>query len=295
MELKNRIFPYPIYSSIHEESDYSSKPFEVLIKTENDMKNGLLKLLINWKVHEKALAYELAEDRACFALHIECPSTTFYSLTKTRDSDFSIELKLSDLNQTVQIVSMLIASKPIENYQSPNLVGLFQNQSYFFEQGNIIGIGDSYKINVKKDVDKFKQIKSLFEINMHSEKNKQISYHISSDTSKVHILIPREDYEYYESAGQNPSLKSTLDSLFIVPVLSELLTRIKYEDSLNFEDTWVEAVLKAYRRVSNIEINVENRLEINPVVDCQKIYNYPLINSFEYILKVGQERQNGDE
>jgi hypothetical protein len=295
MELKNRIFPYPIYSSIQEESDYSSKPFEVSINMENDSKNGLLKLIINWKVHEKALEYEIAEDRVCFALHIECPSTTFYSLIKTRDSSFSIELKLSDLNQTVQIVSMLIASKPIENYGSSNLLGLFQGQSYFFERGNIIGIGDSYKINVKKDVDKFKQIKSLFEINMHSGQNKQIFYHISTDTSKVHIFIPREDYDYYESAGQNPSLKSTLDSLFIVPVLSELLTRIKYDESLNFEDIWVEAVLKAYQRVSKSEINVENRSEIEPVVDCQKIYNDPLINSFEYILKVGQERQNGDE
>ena len=295
MELKNRIFPYPIYNSIQEESDYSSKPFEVSINMENDAKNGLLRLSVFWKVHEKALEYEIAEDRLSFALHIECPATTFYSLTKTRDSSFSIELKLSDLNQTVQIVSMLIASKPIENFQSPNLVGLFQNQSYFFEQGNIIGIGDSFKINVKKDVDKVKQIKSLFEINWHSEQNKRISYHISPDSTKVHISIPRKDYEYYESAGQNPSLKSTLDSLFIVPVLSDLLSRIKLEELINFEDTWVDAVVKAYQRVSTIEINDENRRDIDPVVACQKIYNDPLINSFEYILKVGKERQNGDE
>jgi hypothetical protein len=295
MELKNRIFPYPIYNSIQEESDYSSKPFEVSISMENDAKNGLLRLNVFWKVHEKALEYEIAEDRLTFALHIECPATTFYSLTKTRDSTFSIDIKLSDLNQTVQIVTMLIASKPIENYKSSNLVGLFQNQSYFFEQGNIIGIGDSFKINVKKDVDKVKQIKSLFEINWHSEHNKRISYHISPDSTKVHISIPRKDYEYYESAGQNPSLKATLDSLFIVPVLSDLLSRIKLEELINFEDTWVDAVVKAYQRVSTIEINDENRRDIDPVVACQMIYNDPLINSFEYILKVGQERQNGDE
>ena len=295
MELKNRIFPYPIYNSIDEENDYSSKPFEVSVNMEKDIKNGLLKLRTSWKVHEKSLESEILEGRIAFALHIECPSTTFYLLKKTTEKEFSLEIKLIDLNQSVQVVSMLIATKPIENFSSSNLEGLFKNQTFFFEEGNILGIGDSYKIIIKKDEDKIKQIKSLFEINFHSEDNKKISYRISTDSSKIHILIPRKDYEYYDSASQNPSLKSTLDSLFIVPVLHDLISRIKLEEVIDYEETWVDSIIKAYQRVSSTEITDENRRDIDPLVASQAIYNDSLINSFEYVLKVGQERQNGDE
>jgi hypothetical protein len=295
MELKNRIFPYPIYNSIDKENDYSSKPFEVSISMEKDIKNGLLKLSISWIVHEKALENEILEGRVAFALHIECPSTTFYLLEKTAEKDFSLEIKLNDLNQSVQVVSMLIATKTVQNFSSPNLEGLFKNQSFYFEEGNILGIGDSYKINIKKDEDKVKQIKSLFEINFHSENNKRISYSIGTDSNKIHIFIPRKDYEFYDSASQNPSLKSTLDSLFIVPVLHDLLSRIKLEERIDFEETWVDSIVKAYQRVSSTEITDENRRDIDPLIASQVIYNESLINSFEYVLKVGQERQNGDE
>jgi hypothetical protein len=151
MELKNRIFPYPIYNSIDKENDYSSKPFEVSISMEKDIKNGLLKLSISWMVYEKALENEIFEGRVAFALHIECPSTTFYLLKKTTEKDFSLEIKLNDLNQSVQVVSMLIATKTVQNFSSPNLEGLFKNQTFYFEEGNILGIGDSYKINIKKE------------------------------------------------------------------------------------------------------------------------------------------------
>jgi len=295
MELKNRIFPYPIYNSIDKENDYSSKPFEVSISMEKDIKNGLLKLSISWIVYEKALENEIFEGRVAFALHIECPSTTFYLLKKTTEKDFSLEIKLNDLNQSVQVVSMLIATKTVQNFSSPNLEGLFKNQTFYFEEGNILGIGDSYKINIKKDEDKVKQIKSLFEINFHSEDNKRISYSIATDSNKIHIFIPRKDYEFYDSASQNPSLKSTLDSLFIVPVLHDLLSRIKLEERIDFEDTWVDSIVKAYQRVSSTEITDENRRDIDPLIASQVIYNESLINSFEYVLKVGQERQNGDE
>lgn len=295
MELKNRIFPYPIYNSIDEENDYSSQPFEVSVNMEKDIKSGLLKLRTSWKVHEKSLEYEILEGRIAFALHIECPSTTFYLLKKTTEREFSLEIKLIDLNQSVQVVSMLIATKPIENFSSSNLEGLFKNQTFFFEEGNILGIGDSYKIIIKKDEDKIKQIKSLFEINFHSEDNKKISYIIATDSSKIHILIPRKDYEYYDSASQNPSLKSTLDSLFIVPVLHDLISRIKLEEVIDYGETWVDSIIKAYQRVSSTEITDENRRDIDPLVASQAIYNDSLINSFEYVLKVGQERQNGDE
>jgi hypothetical protein len=295
MELKNRIFPYPIYNSIDKENDYSSKPFEVSISMEKDIKNGLLKLSISWMVYEKALENEIFEGRVAFALHIECPSTTFYLLKKTPEKDFSLEIKLNDLNQSVQVVSMLIATKTVQNFSSPNLEGLFKNQTFYFEEGNILGIGDSYKINIKKDEDKVKQIKSLFEINFHSEDNKRISYSIATDSNKIHIFIPRKDYEFYDSASQNPSLKSTLDSLFIVPVLHDLLSRIKLEERIDFEDTWVDSIVKAYQRVSSTEITDENRRDIDPLIASQVIYNDSLINSFEYVLKVGQERQNGDE
>jgi hypothetical protein len=295
MELKNRIFPYPIYNSIDKENDYSSKPFEVSISMEKDIKNGLLKLSISWMVYEKALENEIFEGRVAFALHIECPSTTFYLLKKTTEKDFSLEIKLNDLNQSVQVVSMLIATKTVQNFSSPNLEGLFKNQTFYFEEGNILGIGDSYKINIKKDEDKVKQIKSLFEINFHSEDNKRISYSIATDSNKIHIFIPRKDYEFYDSASQNPSLKSTLDSLFIVPVLHDLLSRIKLEERIDFEDTWVDSIVKAYQRVSSTEITDENRRDIDPLIASQVIYNDSLINSFEYVLKVGQERQNGDE
>jgi hypothetical protein len=294
MELKNRIFPYPIYSAINEENDYQCTPFKVSI-VESVNENHNLILDVSWGIFDESLLKELNNKNISFLLHIECPSTTFFEVVKNNTQNFKVELNMNDLNGNVQIISMLVVSSPIYNFQSPNLKGVFKKKSFYFEQGNIIGIGESYRINIEKNIDQIKKIDSLFEINFHLERSKKISYLIDLSTGKVHIQLPKESYDYYESSCQNPSLKSTLDSLFIVPILHELLCKIQMEDSLDLDETWVKSILSAYQKVYKEEITMENRRNIKPLEASQSIYNDSLISSFEYVLKVGQERTNEDD
>jgi len=74
-----------------------------------------------------------------------------------------------------------------------------------------------------------------------------------------------------------------------------LLQLIKNSESFNFEQVWVKAISNSYKKLFGEEISEENRRNINPLVLAQQIFNSPYIASFDYVLKVGQEKNYGDE
>jgi len=130
MELKNRIFPYPIYSSIQDESDYTCKPFEVILVQNMDHSNEILKLDVNWIVFDSSLLEEINKGNIVFALHIECPATTYFLLKQTKEASFSIELPLSEINQVVQVVSLLLVNNNISAFRSLNFSKYYSNSDY---------------------------------------------------------------------------------------------------------------------------------------------------------------------
>jgi hypothetical protein len=293
--LKNRIYPYPIYTTSEDDCDYLGKPFEVKLESATDLIKQEINFLINFQIHDFALSQEMQKGNVLFVTHIECPTTNYFNIIKTNDNNQSINIGLKNINQTVQLVTFLVVNKDIYDFHSSNFKGIFANTKYYFERGNIIGIGDSYKININKDTDKIAKINSIFEFNYQLNDNINFHYQIDVNENKIHIYLPKKHYDYYASAMHNPSLKPSLVSLFIFPTLVSLLGKIQNEESINFDSIWVKSILKSYKKKTGEEFDYENRKSINPILMAQQLYDSPVINGFEYILKVGEGKNYGEE
>ncbi len=295
MELKNRIYPYPIYTTSEEECDYLGRPFEVKLESAIDLTKQEINLFFNYQVYDYDLNQEIENGNVLFVMHIECPTTNYFKIIKTNNNNQSIKISLKSINQTVQLVTFLVVNKDIYKFNSTNFKGIFANTSYYFERGNIVGIGDTYKINVNKDTDKIVKINSLFEFNYQLNDTKTFHYQIDVNENKIHIYLPKQYYDYYGSAMHNPSLKPSLVSLFIFPTLVSLLGKIQNEENINFDSIWVKSILKSYKKKTGEDFDYETRKSINPILIAQQLYDFPVINSFEYILKVGEGKNYGEE
>jgi hypothetical protein len=295
MELKNRLYPYPVYTTSNEDNDYLVKPLEVKVQHNLDLINQQYNLEIDFDVFDNALNEEIRKGTVQFVTHLECPNTNYFKLIQSKSNKQSIQIDLKSINQTVQLVTFLVVIKEIDNFNSINFKGIFKNSSFYFERGNIIGVGDSFKITIQKNINKIANINSIFEINYHLNNNKNYDFRISPDENKIHINLPKKHFEFYAGAMHNPSLKPTLDSLFIFPTLVSLLGKIQNEESLNIDSIWVKTIVNSYKKKTGEEIDLENRKTIDPFVIAQQLYDSPVINSFEYILKVGEEKNYGEE
>jgi hypothetical protein len=76
MEIRNRLFPYPVLAFYND--DYINSLFDVSVSTE--IGKQVIKFAFDVNL-ENDLLYNLIEnDDADFAIHIECPSTSFREL-----------------------------------------------------------------------------------------------------------------------------------------------------------------------------------------------------------------------
>lgn len=284
MVFRNKIFPYPIYHSEGDKNCYTSTPFETNLRKLDKENNDILNFVVNLKVFEQTLLELLEKKFITFFIHIECVETNFFKVVESSNTEIEILLETKDIHKKIQIHTFLIAKEDIDSFTSNNFIDIFAGNDFFIERGNIVGIGDSFLINVEKEFSNSPKTFSLFEINYHLLENNSINYDISPEEDKIHINLPKKHYDLYLSVLENPEIRANLNALFILPVLISLVERIKFEEAIDRNTPWVGAIISAYKNASKNQLDLDNKDSINSIEVAQKIYDDCITKGFEQLI-----------
>lgn len=112
MEIKNRLFPYPVLCD--ETDDYSNVRFDASSKVTETM--NTVRLTVRFDIDDSAILNLIRSGYAEYAVHIECTTTSFRKLIRSDVSEITYEIPKATVNREVAVLAMIIAKRKIENF-----------------------------------------------------------------------------------------------------------------------------------------------------------------------------------
>lgn len=282
MEIKYRLYPYPVLS--HFSEDYVDSRFNIDI---TQKKVGtLMELDFDFDLKNSGLNELINKHEASYCIHVECPQTMYRKVVKTGNRKLTIEIPVSELNGKVEICSFVVADKMISNYSSDEFVEEFQGFTFDIERGCKLAIGKEINIHIDKTDDDLSYTPSIFSI----IKVKDIDrMNINLNRQKIEILLPEDSFSGYNVLKS--SLQHVMHAMVITPALASVLERIKSsgEEIYEFEDyRWYRALKKILLEYNiNLDLNGLENLEMIDV--AQMLIDSPLNKAFGVLRNSNEE------
>ena len=272
MNIEYRLYPYPVLTYFSD--DYINSSFTSNLKVGRKGENIIFHLTAN--TDDEKLLKLIEDEYAEFVFHIECPSTSYRTIIKSKLGFENVPIHESLLNNKINICFFIIVKKDIKNYTNKNFNDDYQDISFNLEKANILAIAKPFNIEIEKEKDNLVQMPSIFLI---LKKN-----------SEDGIYLYKTEYEQYSILSKG-IFQPLLHSSVIFPTLIYVLENLKNSDLENFEDyNWFKTIKKVLANM-NIELNRET-LEKEFSYDlAQKIINFPISRSFSAMMEFEQNEE----
>lgn len=239
----NRLYPYPVYSKTL--NHYVNNSFNVETDLTFDSEKAYINLNID--ISDSVLLEMLKNNDIGLYTHVECSVTKYrklFEIPLKSNGNYTIELPLPSLNENIEVLTVLIATKGISNYTNPNLSEEFQNEVISFPQYSMIGFTDTEEFTINKKIDTNGDIPSIFIITKSEEQDKMT---FDAFNEQIQIFLPKDEYDIYESSrGTSRRIKQMMINL---PVLVEVIDLIKNENFHDFEScAWYPILEEAFKK-----------------------------------------------
>ena len=270
MKLNKYLSSYPIL--ISEDDDYINSSFNATIKTQMDFN----KLIIDahFSLNDDGLKKLIEENKARYAIHVDCPLLSNRHLYMTDKTDTIIELNLNELDDLVEISSVIISIEDINNYKNSNFNKMFGDEGFNIDKGNYLAIGPFYEMNINRSNYGDKQLKDIIKIQKSDSNSNEMSVSLEQDIIIIYVneTIKNQYYVYGKQYLYN------VVSMILVPSMIYILTQMKNNPDLN-SYAWygvIERLLDS-NGIYISDLKVEDSSGKNSIFEiAQKIFKSPL-------------------
>jgi hypothetical protein len=277
----NPALPYPILSK--ENHSYNNSSFDVQVIPKKSF--GQLMLEVEFVLKNEGLQDLINQGKAIFALHIECPLTSFRNLFKGDQKTLSIKIEEQQIRGRIDVHAFILANERIVDYMNADWNTFYFGIPITYEKGNILAFGNAEEIVLHEEAAEEQNLPSI--VTVRRAGNREY-LGIELGTNQILVLLPEQLYKQYADYGSS-RLKDTILSMIILPALIDVFHTIK-ADSSAYEDTrWYQVLVQIFE---NNHVPFERVLNDQlPVIEAvQLVLRNPLIASFKEIEKfLGQE------
>lgn len=287
MEIRNRLFPYPVLCT--ENDDYIDSSFSVTCNVKEELAN--LVLDFNFILQNNAeLEWLIREGLAEFVIHIECTHTAFRTIIKTSGSNVTYRIPKSKVNVEISLVGAIVASKKIGTFRSQNLNEDYQDENISFDRGAILAYSNLPRIFVTKNYEELSSDNAFFTIirRVKAEQNEQnpVAYDINS--SKIKILVDEEIYDEYVKYHNNANMEALTGTLLVMPAVIYMVENLRYEGIEKYKSLyWYQKISKACKLQSvDFEEDLLESENKTAVEIAQELLKLPINRAFEGLAKM---------
>ena len=129
MNIEYRLYPYPVLTYFSD--DYVNSSFTSNLKVGRKGDEIIFHLTAN--TDDEKLLKLIEEEYAEFVFHIECPSTSYRTIIKSKLGFENISIHESLLNNKINICFFIIAKTQIDNYTNNNFNDDYKDVSFNLE------------------------------------------------------------------------------------------------------------------------------------------------------------------
>ena len=276
----NSTFPFPVLGN---STDYSFNEFSLNIRERMIGGHHEFKGTFDFGSMHDDLEKLLSEKSISFTVLVRCASTYIRQYFTSNEKSIIFSIPVGSLKGRIEFTCYIFVDRNINKFTP-----IHQNKEFFFESsydlqtGDIIGISNTLKWNYFPD---FKgrsksNKKNIIRIGP-DESSKKDHFKVSAwGTNQLYVGIPRKWWRKFE-----PLKKSEYEifhkSTFILPVLSEAISKYKSDDGEQYKG------LKWYEVIEN-ELNERDLIDkdLDCLILAQILLEGPLkhyINNLKYI------------
>ena len=279
MEIKNRLFPYPVLCT--DTDDYVSGGFTVETEiVKQDINNLVLKFQMN--LDNPGLKKQISLGNAEYIIHIECSSTAFRTVIHTFSSEEEYRINNSKVNGEVALLGMVVSKKDIPFYRNNSLNPDYDDIDLMIPKAAILAYYNMPKINVLKNYEELAQEESLFSVvrEMRLDQNEQRPIHFSLDPERIKIFVDEDVYSAYIQYQNNITMRPLIMSVLVMPALTFMMEELRmgYEPYEGYR--WFIKFSKFYQQQGKdfIEDIIEGEATITEIV--QEMLQLPIGKTF---------------
>ncbi|WP_052126112.1 hypothetical protein [Ureibacillus massiliensis] len=275
----NNSFPYPVLSV--ENDDYIGSKFETTVEAQKTF--GQLYINLNCNLQDSKIASLINEGKAKYALHVECPQTSFRKIYQSDETKIVANIPENLLRGKIDVHPFILANETIEEYTNPNLNDFYSDATITYEKGNILALGEAVEVTLFEEDLESQNLPSIVTVRR-SESAKELV--VSLNSPQIIIELPKAIYDQY-AINSGSRLKETILSVVILPSLMEVFYTLK-EDSADYSEYKWYQVLEQIFKKNNIPLTQVIDGTIPVLRAAQMVLQNPLEKAFNEIQKLNE-------
>lgn len=289
MEIKNRLFPYPVLCT--ENDDYENCEFNV----RTDVKEELNDIVIHFDIQLNGvpeIQWLIRDNNAQFVIHIECSSTAFRTIIKTAETKKTIRIPKSRVNIEIALLATIVAEKDIVGYSSNNLNEDY-DETIDFKRGSILAYRNLSKIYVTKNYEELAGDNSFFTVVKRTDSDGvdrlPVAYSLSD--SKIKILVSEAIYDEYIKYHNSPNMEPLMNTLLVMPAIAHMVDEMRMSNDVEeFKHLyWYQKINKACKLQGKDFWTDIIESEASCMDVAQEMLQMPIERAFECLSRVVEE------
>lgn len=293
MDIKNRLYPYPVLaafnddyieSSFRTEVEDAREGFEIVFKVQSCLENDDLNKMIR-------------EGDAEFLYHIECSRTGYREITTSDKYQGEIRISDNKLNGDVHFCTFIIAKKELHNYVNSKFNPDNNDPVTLIEKGGILAIGTQINFNIIKKTTDLLATSSPFKIALNPDESVNHMVVEYESEKKIRIKLCRKDMDNYRAMVGSGEVTDILNSAIVVPALVYVLTELSHQDAdtleANYRDLiWYQSIKESLKKNFNMEMSKLS--DVNAFELAQKMLKNPINSALENLV-TSNSNNHGEE
>lgn len=293
MEIKYKLYPYPVLSSYS--NDYKAGKFNVDIDVVRDGYN--LRVDFMATLTSSSLSELIKNGKAKYVYHLECSQTGFRTVIQTDQISETYTVLSKSVNGKLQICSFIVAVEDVVGYSSPDFHEDYQGIPFDIEAGCVMAVGKMTTADISKDIDDLANTPSIFSIIRNADTScKQML--VDMDSRKIIIKLPLNEYYSYKQLSKTPEAQPILNAITVIPALVYVLEELKKqpvdERAQNSDFLWYKTLSKVLLSQFDCDIEGTDFESCNCMEIAQKLINNPIEDAFK-VLTSSFGASGGDE
>lgn len=290
MQIRPRSYPHPVLA--HFSDDIVNSVFQPVVTVKGN-KNAYAFDAI-FKTNNTDLLDLIAQEKAQYAVHVECTQTRYRDVFKSKTEKLSFEVPAAMLDGRVEVTSFILASKAIDNYRNDNFHPDYANLTFRVRKADTLAVGQDREFTAEKKSDPLRKVPSIFSI-VPSDDPGATGMDVDTTGSKVRVILSRPNFDAYASLKSDQSLHPMLSAAVIVPALVTTIDEIRRAAAEGNIDSyadrrWYPVVARRLREIGihpeDQETFVETSLRI-----AHELVGQPLSASLERLKTILQDTE----
>lgn len=274
MQIRNRLFSYPVYSNSVDDYKVNSFSFDYEVESNEEMLN------IKYKVNlaNKYVLNQLQTNIINLTLLVECAKTAYRNLFVLQDFNGTVSIPASALSAKVELCCLLLANKDFIINSKNGISDDYSNNTFEIKRGYIVGFDNSYSFIVDKDKEDDAKASSILSVVKKLDLEDYMDVDLDND-NKIKIQLGDEMYQRFVQLQGQDKLP-VVHSMIVLPTLVFAIDQLKDSEARNtYQDYyWYRCIAKM---LENLHMGIDSIAFANKtsLAIAQELLKLPLKNA----------------